>query len=149
MNHNTHPEEHILLAFFDGELAGKDASQVKQHCEICAECQQVLSDYGAVQEMIQSTVPLQKPEPVWPALARSRKETQRNDFPPFLVFGTMAACAAGIALGFFMGAPQGGKSVNQGTEAWASADYLWSGTDSSSLFVVYSEEKSQERSGES
>jgi len=149
MNHNTHPEEQVLLAFFDEELAADKASQVKIHCESCAECQQILTDFAAVQEMVQSNIPVQKPQPVWSAVASKQGGFQHDGFQPALVFGTIAACAAGLALGLFMGEPQGGGYTNKGTEAWASADYLWSGTDSPSLFVVFSDENSQERSGES
>ncbi len=92
MNHNTHPEEQVLLAFFDGELAADEASQVKTHCESCAECQQILTDFAAVQEMVQSNLPLQKPQPVWPAVASKQGDSQKGNLQPALVFGTIAAC---------------------------------------------------------
>jgi anti-sigma factor RsiW len=149
MNHNHHPEEYRLLAFLDEELEAGEASLVRDHLEVCDQCRQTLADFSAVQEMVQCNIPQQTPQPVWSAIATKRSFKNEKNLTPSLVFGTLAACAAGIALGFLLGAPQGGNTAVQGTEAWASADYLWSEADSPSLFTTFSSENSQERSGES
>ena len=149
MTHKEHPDSQRLMAFLHGELAEAEASLVQDHCSSCAECRQVLDGFGAVQNLLQADIADQKPQPVWPVVAREMSQNRGRVFSPSFVFGTVAACAAGIAMGLLMGSPSNTMVTEQGNEAWASANYLWSGTDSPSLFQVFSEENSQERSGES
>ncbi len=149
MNDTYHPEDDQLLAYHDEELATAEATLIKEHCEVCSLCRQTLTGFAAVQEMIQTNIPDQTPLPVWPAVARGRKDNLHQIITPSLVFSTIAACAAGIAIGFLLGAPQSGNTMTQGTETWSSVDYLWSSEDSPSLFTKFSTITSQERSEES
>jgi len=76
-------------------------------------------------------------------------EDRKQQFTPSFVFGTAAACAAGIVMGILMGAPADSGNVNQVESAWSETSYLWSESDSPTLFNVFSDNTTQERSSES
>ena len=143
MNTN-HPESHQLLAFLDGELSKQEANEVKSHADSCPQCQNTLADFSSIQDLVQTAKPQLKPQPVWASVARRREKDQSWQPSVSLVFGTVAACAAGLALGLLMGEPKDAGSLVEETKAWASTDYLWSGSDSPSLYNVFSVSDSQE-----
>ena len=152
MNHNQHPDSLQLMAFFDGELNAEDDTRLQEHLKACPECRQELENFGDVTNLIQMDAEQPAPQPVWPFVAAQLAEKKKRQFTPTFAFGTAAACAAGLALGLLMGEPVQNEQLTQTTQverAWATADFLWSGSDSPTLFTVFSEDKTQERSSES
>jgi protein-disulfide isomerase len=52
MTTQGHPEQEVLMAWRDGELAGAEETQVRAHVGECADCQRAVQAMGAVGEQL-------------------------------------------------------------------------------------------------
>lgn len=146
MTPHEHPPGLVLQTFFDNELEATEAAAIAEHCASCVSCGKVLAELQRVQDQLQACAPQTNPAPVWSHVADRVGGGTSRRFGPAWTFGTVAACAAGIALGVLLGAPAGNNSVEQSATPWSSTASMLSGEDESSLIDVYSAVYAKERS---
>ena len=51
---DSHPDEKTILAYVDGELVGKEAAAVREHCDCCDACRRVRDGFRRVARMLES-----------------------------------------------------------------------------------------------
>ncbi len=129
---NSHPEGHILQAYHDGELPAAEAVEVRAHCEACALCQAQLADLKMMNSLLGSVEAPVMSGSVWPRIQVS--EDHPNTIKP--AWG-LAACAAGIALGFLLGPVQSEGDSTATNLAWSENVTVWNTEASSSLLGVF------------
>ena len=105
--------QHKIQACLDGELTEAEAVSVRRHCESCRECGRAWRDMSAVWEALLKADAPPLPLPLWPALERElvREQAVRPRPWPRLTYagGALAATAAGLLLGLWMGSPRQGS----------------------------------------
>ncbi len=132
MTPKNHPEGHVLQAFFDGELKSAVAEEVSAHCQECETCQEELENLRQMSGLLQKSPTPELPRTVWHRVKPTRDTQPR--FKP--VFG-LAACVAGIALGFLLGPIQTDQDTSSNDLAWSENVTVWDTGATSSLLGVY------------
>ena len=130
-----HPSELEIMARAHGELSADRAAAVDDHCRGCASCRRVLDELTRLEEWLGADGGAGEVAPVWPAIVG---ELERPGWPtlgPALALGMAAACAAGVVVGLFVGAPPDKQLVVDPETAWSE---LWPGRQGESLLDVFS-----------
>jgi anti-sigma factor RsiW len=115
---NPHPEEPRIVAYLDGALSPAEADQVRDHCEICEPCRQILREFVAVHEMLQAYEPATPLRAAWPAVAERRERGRRPVFRPAFAAATAAMAVAGVVLGLLVGSAASRPTVSKGAYLW-------------------------------
>jgi anti-sigma factor RsiW len=88
----THPAEHTLNEFVDGDLDAAERAAVQRHLDVCAECAALAADLRSVARAAGALEPLAPPAEGWARLeARIRRE--RTGLQVFRSFVGLAAAA--------------------------------------------------------
>ena len=114
-----HPPGQKIVALLDGELALAVAAEVREHCDACAQCRQVLQDFSAVRGMLAAHSGCEPLRPVWPAVRARRTKAAFPVSRPAFGFATTAAALVGIALGVLVGTLAHRSSEDEGTYLWS------------------------------
>ena len=118
---DPHPKGQKILALLDGELAPAVAAEVREHCEACAQCRQVLQDFSAVRGALEAHARSEPLGPVWPAVRAHLGKAASPGFRAAFGFATTAAALAGIALGVLVGSLAHRSAEHEGTYLWSVA----------------------------
>jgi anti-sigma factor RsiW len=136
MTVTDHPSELEILARAHGELSADRAAAVDDHCRGCAGCRQTLAELGRLHMWLGADRDASEVAPVWPALAAELERTNRRNLGPALALGMAAACAAGVVVGLFVGAPPDKQMVAETETSWSE---LWPGRPGESLLDLFSD----------
>ncbi|MFH1842466.1 MAG: zf-HC2 domain-containing protein [bacterium] len=102
-----------IQAYCDGELSTMEAAAVREHCAGCAECGRILRETEAVWRLVAASRTPELAHSTWPSL-QSRLEPRVSRWARYaLTGGAVAATAAGLILGIWLGEmqPPAGDSV--------------------------------------
>ncbi len=127
MNHLTDLQ---LQAVADGEIGGPEAESLLAHCGGCDRCRRELDGIRRVPAARAAGRGDEAPDPVWPRLAAARSSRRPLRVGPVLAAGAVAACAAGVALGLFVGRTPDKAAGAEGT-------LLWTDTAGASLLDIF------------
>lgn len=132
MNEKNHPAGHVLQAYHDGELPADEAAAVTAHCADCPTCRAELAELATLAGLLAASPAPELPRTVWHRV-RPGREREKRLRPAF----GLAACAAGIALGFLVGPIEFEAEETAAEETWSESLTVWSGQASTSLLDVY------------
>ncbi|MCP4574030.1 MAG: hypothetical protein GY838_16850 [bacterium] len=132
MNETRHPAGHVLQAYHDGELPANEDAAVAAHCEDCPTCRTELEELAAMTGLLAASPTPELPRTVWHRVRPGRAKESR--LRP--AFG-LAACAAGIILGFLVGPIRIAAEESSAESSWSESVTVWSGQASTSLLAVY------------
>lgn len=136
MNNQKHPAGHILQAYHDRELDPVAAAEVKAHCGICDDCRSELVELDRIGVLLAGASAPELPRTVWHRVRSGHQQESR--FKP--AFG-VAACAAGIALGFLLGPLEFNAEKSDTVLAWSETATVWDSGASTSLLDVFQYEQ--------
>ncbi len=91
-----------LSLYFDGKLEAEESLKVEEHIKVCANCKNILTEYTAIKNLIQSVEEIEPREGAFNQIkVRIIEEQERIQkrwrFVEFS-FGTLGLAAAGILL---------------------------------------------------
>jgi len=132
MSHSKHPEGHLLQAYHDGELDKTIADGIATHCRQCATCKTELDELNRMDQMFASVQAPELPGSVWQQVKPDQSREPRFQKPL-----TIAACAAGLAVGILLGPIQFDTQNNVSESEFSQSVSLWNEPPTSSLLTVY------------
>ncbi len=132
MSNSKHPAGDLLQAFHDGELDLSKAAEIENHCRQCASCTAELTELSRMDHLITSVQAPELPHTVWPQVKPASADESRLRIPL-----TIAACAAGLAVGILLGPIQLHTSKTISDSIGSQSVTLWDSGTTSSLISVH------------